>query len=87
VLSALGSIPFGQPSLGPPSTIVAKIWALFAIGEIRSRKCVTSSNGLPGMKYFAIASETIRLIHERPQLDMIETILLLVSSLAPTFSI
>ncbi|KAH7233046.1 fungal-specific transcription factor domain-containing protein [Fusarium tricinctum] len=78
VLSALDSIPFGQPSLGPPSTIVAKIWALFAIGELRSRKCVTSSNGLPGMKYFAIASETIRLIHERPQLDMIETILLLV---------
>ncbi|KAG5661749.1 hypothetical protein KAF25_003988 [Fusarium avenaceum] len=78
VLSALDSIPFGQPSLGPPSTIEAKIWALFAIGELRSRKCLSSSNRLPGMKYFAIASETIRLINERPQLDMIETILLLV---------
>lgn len=87
VLSALDSIPFGQPSLGPPSTIVAKIWALYAIGELRSRRCLSSSNRLPGMKYFAIASEIIRLINERPQLDMIETILLLVSGLAPTFSL
>ncbi|KIL88264.1 transcriptional regulatory protein [Fusarium avenaceum] len=79
VLSALDSIPFGQPSLGPPSTIVAKIWVLFAIGELRSRRCLSSNNRLPGMKYFAIASETIRLINERPQLDMIETILLLVT--------
>ncbi|KAH6951997.1 fungal-specific transcription factor domain-containing protein [Fusarium avenaceum] len=77
VLSALDSIPFGQPSLGPPSTIAAKIWALFAIGELRSRKCLSSSNRLPGMTYFAIASKTIRLINERPQLDMIETVFLL----------
>ncbi|RGP67944.1 transcriptional regulatory [Fusarium sporotrichioides] len=77
VLSALDSILFGQQSLGPPSSIAAKIWALFAIGELRSRKCLSSSNRLPGLTYFAIASETIRLINERPQLDVIETILLL----------
>ncbi|KAI8662108.1 hypothetical protein NCS56_01014100 [Fusarium sp. Ph1] len=61
----------------PAST--AKMWALFAIGELRSSKCLNMNNNFPGLAYFAVASDAIRMINERPQLEVIETVLLLVS--------
>ena len=69
----------GNGALGPVAK--AKMWALFALGELRSSKCLSSSKRLPGLAYFAIASDTVRLINERPQLDVIETTLILVGSL------
>lgn len=56
------------------------MWALFAIGELRSSKCLSAGDSLPGVAYFAAASDAVRMINERPQLDVIETVLLLVSS-------
>ncbi|KAF5228890.1 hypothetical protein FAUST_10767 [Fusarium austroamericanum] len=87
VLSALNSIPSGQRSLGLNSSNRAKIWALFAIGELRSSKCPNQADKTPGLAYFAMASETIRMINERPQLDVIEALLLLVSSMSIDLSI
>ncbi|KAI5459024.1 fungal-specific transcription factor domain-containing protein [Mariannaea sp. PMI_226] len=58
----------------------AKMWALFAIGELRLGRCLSSSNELPGLAYFAVASDAMRMLNERPQLDVIETILLLILS-------
>ncbi|VUC23437.1 unnamed protein product [Clonostachys rosea] len=59
----------------------AKMWALFAIGELRLSKCLTVTGHLPGLIYFAMASDAIRMINERPQIDVIE-IALLLSALA-----
>lgn len=64
----------------------SKMWALFALGELRSSKCLSSSKRLPGLAYFAVASDTVRMINERPQLDVIETTLILVSPLIIHFS-
>lgn len=79
VLDVFCSDP-GNAALGPVAK--ARMWALFALGELRSSKCLSSSKRLPGLAYFAIASDTVRLINERPQLDVIETTLILVGSLA-----
>lgn len=55
------------------------MWALFAIGELRSSRCPSSTNKPPGLAYFAAASDAVRMVNERPQLGVIETLLLLVS--------
>ncbi|KAF4956726.1 hypothetical protein FSARC_11494 [Fusarium sarcochroum] len=77
VLSALGSISSCQYSAGANPSNEAKLWALFAIGELRLSRCLSPIDRLPGLSYFAFASDAARTINERPQLDVIETILLL----------
>lgn len=88
VLSVLDTF-CSDPSNAAFGTVAkAKMCALFALGELRSSKCLGSSKRLPGLAYFAIASDTVRLINERPQLDVIETTLILVGSLmshAPSY--
>jgi hypothetical protein len=59
------------------------MWAVFAIGELRSSKCLTVAGHYPGLAYFAVASDAIRMINERPQVEVIETVLLQVSQ--PSF--
>uniref|UniRef100_A0A0B7KI93 Zn(2)-C6 fungal-type domain-containing protein n=1 Tax=Bionectria ochroleuca TaxID=29856 RepID=A0A0B7KI93_BIOOC len=73
VFSTLRATDFNQISLHSK----AKLWALFAVGELRSSKCLTATGHLPGLAYFAMASDAIRIINERPQIDVIETVLLL----------
>ncbi|KAH7203100.1 fungal-specific transcription factor domain-containing protein [Fusarium redolens] len=77
MLSALNTVCSDPSNVGVSPIAKAKMWALFALGELRSSKCLSSSKGLPGLAYFAVASDTIRMINERPQLDVIETILIL----------
>lgn len=81
VFSTFRATDFNQISLHSK----AKLWALFAVGELRSSKCLTATGHLPGLAYFAMASDAIRIINERPQIDVIETVLLLVSSLSLRF--
>ncbi|XEV04608.1 hypothetical protein FSHL1_009895 [Fusarium sambucinum] len=77
ILSGLNNFYSDPNTPGASPLAKAKIWALFALGELRSSKCLSSGNSLPGLAYFAVASDTIRMISERPQLDIIETTLLL----------
>ncbi|EXK43525.1 hypothetical protein FOMG_02470 [Fusarium oxysporum f. sp. melonis 26406] len=77
ILSALNTFCSAQSNTGSSPITKAKIYAMFALGELRSSKCLSSSKGLPGLAYFAVASDAIRVINERPQLDVIETTLIL----------
>lgn len=77
---ALSTCGFDHVEHGTSLASTAKMWALFAIGELRSSKCLSVNNNFPGLAYFAVASDAIRMINERPQLEVIETLLLLVSS-------
>lgn len=75
---------------GPRTIFMCKLEALFALGEAYScRTQSTSEDTFPGLAYFARASRTLRGIRERPQLDWIEVLLLLVSlglhSIEPLF--
>lgn len=81
VLPRLRTSSFDEESTGASYITRAKMWALFAIGELRSSRCPSSANNIPGLAYFSAASNAIRMVNERPQLDVIETALLLVSSL------
>ncbi|KAH6675318.1 fungal-specific transcription factor domain-containing protein, partial [Plectosphaerella plurivora] len=75
----LSTLRLGSSGLVGSPTIGAKMWALFALGELQSSKCPpgSSSTDFPGLAYFAIASEAARMNNERPHLDTIETVLLL----------
>lgn len=55
-----------------------KMWALFAIGELYTTKSKNLEQSFPGLAYFAHGSGMLRVLSERPQLDSIETLLLLV---------
>ncbi|KAG7417027.1 Proline utilization trans-activator [Fusarium oxysporum f. sp. rapae] len=77
VLSVLDTFCSDPSNAGVSPVVKAKMWALFALGELRSSKCLSSSKRLPGLAYFAIGSDTVRMINERPQLDVIETTLIL----------
>ena len=78
VISALRMADFSQANSRAGHATRAKLWALFALGELRSRKCPAAASSFPGLGYFAAASNAIRMVYERPQLDVIETIMLLV---------
>lgn len=73
VFQVLRTAGLDQPN---SSAQQAKMWALFGIGELRSSKCLTAAGHYPGLAYFAVASDAIRIINERPQVDIIETVLL-----------
>ncbi|WKT42098.1 hypothetical protein QSH57_006904 [Fusarium oxysporum f. sp. vasinfectum] len=77
ILSALNTFCLDPSNAGVRPIMKSKMWALFALGELRSSKCLSSSKRLPGLAYFAVASDTVRMINERPQLDVIETTLIL----------
>lgn len=55
-----------------------KLWALFALGEVFSTRTVSSDGLFPGLAYFGRASRMLRVLGERPRIDSIEILLLLV---------
>lgn len=71
-------------NLSAPRTIFDyKLWALFALGEAYSSRTQSASDDtFPGLSYFARASRMFRGARERPQIDIIEVLLLLVCALA-----
>ncbi|KAL5601557.1 hypothetical protein FOBRF1_009090 [Fusarium oxysporum] len=87
ILSALNTFCLDPSNAGVSLIMKSKMWALFALGELRSSKCLSSSKRLPGLAYFAVASDTVRMINERPQLDVIETTLILASPLMTMYSL
>lgn len=56
----------------------SKFWALFAIGKTYSTRTSATSGTFPGLEYFAKATKILRIISERPTVEMVETWLLLV---------
>lgn len=62
-----------------PLAIISKLWALFALGELYTTRCTRAEETFPGLSAFVYASQVIRVVSERPHLDVVETILLLVS--------
>ncbi|KAI9148029.1 LOW QUALITY PROTEIN: putative transcriptional regulatory protein [Paramyrothecium foliicola] len=59
------------------ASYVCKMWAIFAIGELYTTKIGSLDDDFPGLAYFAHANNMLRVIGERPQLDSVETMLLL----------
>lgn len=55
-----------------------RIWALLALGEAYSSRCVLPDTPFPGSKYFARAMAMIAVPSERPRLATIEIYVLLV---------
>ncbi|TEA17097.1 putative transcriptional regulatory protein [Colletotrichum sidae] len=58
------------------SLLKSKLWALFAIGAMYSTRSATSEH-FPGMGYFARATRILRIVSERPRIDVVELRLLL----------
>ncbi|KAI8287923.1 hypothetical protein K4K60_011811 [Colletotrichum sp. SAR11_57] len=55
----------------------SKLWALFAIGAMYTTRSATSERDFPGMGYFARATRVLRIVSERPRIDVVELRLLL----------
>lgn len=65
-----------NPGCGTPA-LRSMYWALFALGELYVTK-FTQRTSYPGLDYFAQASKLLSFLDERPGLEYIETLLLLV---------
>lgn len=59
----------------------SKFWALFAIGKMYSTRMSAAPKSFPGLEYFGKATKVLRVISERPTVEMVETWLLLVCHL------
>ena len=59
--------------------LTCKIWALLALGELYSTRSVSSEIAFPGLSYYAQAFKVTQALQERPCIDSIEVLLLLVS--------
>ncbi|QKX60071.1 uncharacterized protein TRUGW13939_07213 [Talaromyces rugulosus] len=55
----------------------SKLWAVFAIGEIYTTRHSALERGFPGLHYFCKAMNILRIVSERPSVDMVEIQLLL----------
>ena len=60
-----------------------KLWVMFAIGEMYTTRNLASERGFPGLHYFCKAMNILRVVSERPSVDIVETQMLLVCSLSP----
>ncbi|KAM3077955.1 hypothetical protein ACMFMF_004368 [Clarireedia jacksonii] len=68
---------YRDPAHRPPA-FTAKIFALFALGEVYSSRVKDSSDGnTPGLPYFKYACSLVQVLPERADLDHVETLLLL----------
>lgn len=56
----------------------SKVWAVFAVGEMYTTRTSASERTFPGLHYFCRATNVIRMVSERPSVDMVEIQLLLV---------
>lgn len=79
IMAELETITSDHGNRGKNPRLECKLWALFAIGELCSTKSAGPNQVFPGLAYFTQASEILRVISERPNLDVVETVLLLVS--------
>jgi proline utilization trans-activator len=79
VIASLDSWALSTQPKSRDANAACKLWALFAIGELYSTKSSPSEVAFPGLGYFIRASEILRVVQERPNMDVIETSLLLVS--------
>ncbi|KAF6828320.1 fungal specific transcription factor domain-containing protein [Colletotrichum plurivorum] len=66
-----------QNPTGSDALLRSKLWALFAIGAMYSTRSATSEKTFPGMEYFARATRVLRIVSERPRIDVVELRLLL----------
>jgi hypothetical protein len=57
---------------------MCRIWALLAIGEAFSSRCVMPNESFPGARYWARAMYLAHMPCERPKLDFVEVYLLMV---------
>ncbi|RDW64552.1 Zn(II)2Cys6 transcription factor [Aspergillus mulundensis] len=55
----------------------SKLWALFAIGEMYTTRNPSPDKGFPGIRYFCKANNILRIVSERPSVEMVEVQLLL----------
>ncbi|KAL4750654.1 hypothetical protein BDW72DRAFT_213275 [Aspergillus terricola var. indicus] len=55
----------------------SKLWALFAIGEMYTTRNPSTDKDFPGIRYFCKATNILRIVSERPRVDMVEIQLLL----------
>ncbi|EHK23137.1 uncharacterized protein TRIVIDRAFT_2224, partial [Trichoderma virens Gv29-8] len=55
----------------------SKLWVLFAIGKMYSTRTYATCKSFPGLEYFAKSTKVLRVISERPTVEMVETWLLL----------
>lgn len=70
------------------SLLVCKFWILFALGEAYSSRTESSSDiSFPGLAYFTCASRVFRNLQERPRVDTVEVLLLLVSAICVSVQI
>lgn len=67
----------GESSHGSLTT--CRLWALFALGVVHSTKVPSHGHSFPGLAYFAQASRLLRFLSERPGIEYMEVLLLLVS--------
>jgi len=74
-----------NPSCGGP-TVRSKCWVLFALGELYVTKFIAGSTHYPGLQYFAQAYKMLSCPDERPGLESVETLLLLVRHPRPSYS-
>lgn len=63
-----------------PNIAQCKLYAMFAIGELYSFRLRSCDEDFPGLAYFSKASRMLGSVHERPDLEVVETTLLLVSN-------
>lgn len=59
----------------------SKLWVMFAIGEMYTTRNSASERIFPGVQYFCKAMNILRVVSERPSVDIVEIQLLLVCSL------
>lgn len=63
----------------------SKLLAVFAIGELYTTRTSNLEKGFPGIHYFCKATNILRVVSERPSVDMVEIKLLLVRPLAACY--
>lgn len=62
--------------------VVSKLFALFSLGEIYSTKTPAHQASFPGLLYYAKSRRLVTVPAERPHMDTVEIILLLVSRIS-----
>ena len=60
------------------SLITCRLWALFALGVLHSTKVPAREHCFPGLAYFAQATRLLKFLSERPGVESMEVLLLLV---------
>ncbi|KAL4792174.1 fungal-specific transcription factor domain-containing protein [Aspergillus venezuelensis] len=66
-----------QSDQSPSSLIKSKLWGLFAIGEMYATRSAIGGKAFPGLHYFSKAMNILRIVSERPSVEMIEVQLIL----------